>query len=434
MAFVTSIKLPLPCIRGSYGPHLQSFQTICPPSQIVSLIGHDPRSSNWKTLAVPLREAYETYQRRTKNIRSEGINRYIRDRMTPSAKRVGAFPSLSIGITETPLFEPLRGRAGVEIQPGVQIDENIGTLYLDIGVKPRMLLDGLARLTAAMDCVDQGNSDVDQWFSFALTIFGPSEKKGTLTPAELGQLFYDFNYLVTPVSPTLALSMDQAGVYSQIVEWLKDQPVIADNGGMQASGASLGAKSTALVVRRVLHGFVTVAAEGEKALSGAKNAEIRGAITTEDNIQEVRERIDFFLNCFAEAMGDRFTDRDSIHLTRIGWEAIGIIAHDVAVRNKISEDQVRSVTARLAAIDWSRVNRQWFGMIGHADQDKEGNLALDEQGRERVIISGGKGDQGLKRCIAFLRKKTGVQRKATDSSLPRFENEGDEAAEVEEAA
>ena len=69
-------------------------------------------------------------------------------------------------------------------------------------------------------------------------------------------------------------------------------------------------------------------------------------------------------------------------------------------------------------MDWSRSNRDWFGMIGVPEQDSAGKPVLDEQGRERVVITGGKGDQGLRRTIAYLRKK--VLRKVSktrDSSV-----------------
>ena len=405
MNSINSIKLPIACIRGRSGPNLQWFQTVCPPSQLISLLGHDPRSSNWKFLPTPLREVYQEYQRKTKPGRAEAIETYIGDRLSPNSRLVGGFPSLSIGLTEVPLFEPLRGRAGITIAEGVPLDDSIGTLYLDIGAKHvRMLLDGLARLTGAMDYVNKGE-DVDAWFSFALTIVAPTEARGRLTPAELGQLFFDYNYRLTRVPPSVALEMDQASVYSQIVEWLKLQPVIADNGGMQFSGNSLGKKSTALVVRRVLHGFVTVAAEGDKALQGSKSADIRGPRTNQHNLVEVREAIGDFLTRFAAAMGGRFTDSTSIHLTRLGWEAIGMIAHEAVVKSRLTEPQLERCIAALAEVDWSRTNRDWFGMIGIAEQNEDGLPLLDEQERERVVIIGGKGDQGLKKAIAYLRKK-----------------------------
>lgn len=404
-----SMKLPIPCIRGRSGPSLQSFQTICPPSQLISLLGHDPRSSNWKSLPAPLRDAYEDYQRKTKPARAEGIGKYISDRLAPGAKIVGAFPSLSIGLTEVPRFEGIRSRAGITIADGVEIDDSLGTLYLDIGTKHlRMLLDGVARLTGAMDHVDDGQ-DVDSWFSFALTIFAPTPERGQITAAELGQLFFDFNYKVSRVSPSLALEMDQAGIYSQIVDWLKDQAVVRENGGMQQSGASLGKKSTALVVRRILHGFVMVAAEGEKALQGSKSDDIRNPRTNQDNIGETQEKIAAFLLRFADAMGPRFTDRDSIHLTRLGWEAIGMIIHDAVIRAELPEEQLEECIRGLAGVDWSRTNRDWFGMIGVAEEGPDGSPLQDEQGRERVVIMGGKGDRGLRLAIAYLRKKAGFK-------------------------
>jgi hypothetical protein len=111
--------------------------------------------------------------------------------MSPDAKFVGAFPSLSIGLTETPYFEPLHSRAGVSVI-GVPLAENLGTLYIDMGTRHiHMLLDGLARFTGAMQYIDKG-VDLDSWFSFAVTIFAPTPERDKLTPSELGQLFFDF--------------------------------------------------------------------------------------------------------------------------------------------------------------------------------------------------------------------------------------------------
>lgn len=424
MSLIGSHKLPVVCMRGRSGNEVQTFQTFCPPSQIMTLLGHDPRSSNWKNLPIPLREAYEEYQRKTKPARADTVYDYIGARMGPDAQFVGAFPSLSIGLTDAPRFEPLSRRAGITIAEGVPIDDNVGTVYLDLGARHlRMMLDGLARFTGAMQYIDEG-IDVDGWFSFAVTLFAPTEDRGRLEPADLGQLFFDFNYRVSRVSPSLALEMDQAGTFSQIVEWLKDQPAIRDNGGMQQSGASLGKKSTALVVRRVLHGFVTVAAEGEKALRDRKNEEIRNPRTTQENIETVREWINNFLEKFSKFMGERFTDRDSIHLTRLGWEALGMLAHDIMFRHDYLESDRDRMIAALANIDWSRTNRDWFNMIGVAEQDSNGKAILDQEGRERVVIMGGKGDQGLRRAIVYLRKKAGVRRIAETDQLDLEVTEG----------
>lgn len=398
-----SIKLHIACIRGRSGPHLQSFQAVCPPSQLISLLGHDPRST--KGLPIPLREAYERYQRRTRTNRSESIQKYITECLSPSSQRVGGFPGLSVGLTEVPTFETLRNMAGIEVSPGVDLANNVGVLTLDIGAKhKRMLLDGLGRLDAAMEFVDRGE-DVDEWISFPITIFAPTAEKGHIAFGDLGQLFHDYNYLAARISPTQALELDQASPYAQILEWLKDQPVIRENGGMQVSGASLGKKSTALVVLRSLLGFVTIAAEGEKALQGAKNERVRNPRTNQGNLGEVQERIAAFLTRFAAAMGERFIDPDSIHLTRLGWEGIAMITHEVAVAADLPEEKIQAAAEALAEVDWSRSNRDWFGMIGIPEQDNDGKPVLDAEGRERVVITGGKGDQGLRKTIAYLRKR-----------------------------
>jgi hypothetical protein len=78
---------------------------------------------------------------------------------------------------------------------------------------------------------------------------------------------------------------------------------------------------------------------------------------------------------------------------------------------------IERVAEALAAIDWSRTNRDWFARIGTAEVDREGNRVLDEQGRERVVISGGKGDRGLKSLITYLRRKTGSKKVGEDELL-----------------
>lgn len=411
-------RLLIPCIMNRAGDHLKAYSIFCAPSEIMTILGHDPRSKNWNRLPPNLRQLYEDYQRKTKPTRAETIYDYIGSRMAPNATLPGAFPALSIGITSPPTFEPLSSRAGVTISPGVLIGDNIGTLYLELGMsQQRMLLDGLARVTGAMDYIDEGNN-IDDWFSFNVTVFAPSEEKGALSPQELGQLFFDFNYRVSRVSPSQALGMDMAGLYSQITDWLKDQPVIKDNGGMQQSGPSLGKKSTALVVRKVLHGFVTVAAEGEKALQGPKSEEVRNPLTTQENLEAVRDKISVFLSWFASEMGfERFQDQSSIHLSRIGWEAIGVILHDAMWNTELRAPDQEKIAKALALVDWSRTNRDWFGKIGSPETDKEGKPILDDEGRERVVISGGKGDQGLKRLIAYLRRQTGSKKASPEEDL-----------------
>ena len=116
-------------------------------------------------------------------------------------------------------------------------------------------------------------------------------------------------------------------------------------------------------------------------------------------------------------MGDRFTAPTSIHLTRLGWEAVGMIAHEAVIKSRLTEPQLEQCIAALGEVDWSRTNRDWFGMIGIAEQDEDGSPMLDEQGRERVIIIGGKGDQGLKKAIAYLRRRALPRASVTEAEM-----------------
>lgn len=55
--------------------------------------------------------------------------------------------------------------------------------------------------------------------------------------------------------------------------------------------------------------------------------------------------------------------------------------------------------------------------VGSRRLDKDGNPKLDAQGREQVVISGGKGDRGLKLLITYLRRKTGSKKVGEDELL-----------------
>lgn len=92
---------------------------------------------------------------------------------------------------------------------------------------------------------------------------------------------------------------------------------------------------------------------------------------------------------------------------------------------------IDSCISGLAEVDWSRTNRDWFGMIGIAEQNPDGSSLLDEQGRERVVITGGKGDQGLRKAIAYLRKKTPLKTERAKTDPAAFE---ENRVEAEEAA
>ena len=69
---------------------------------------------------------------------------------------------------------------------------------------------------------------------------------------EMGQLFHDFNFRVQPVSKQHAVALDNSDLYIALTNKLAERPVFVNNGGVAERAASLGKKSTELVVQTVL--------------------------------------------------------------------------------------------------------------------------------------------------------------------------------------
>jgi hypothetical protein len=65
----------------------------------MNLLGHDPRSKNWKRLPDDLRQIYEYLQRKTDKNRRESIAAYIEERLGPDSIAIGAFPAISIAFS-----------------------------------------------------------------------------------------------------------------------------------------------------------------------------------------------------------------------------------------------------------------------------------------------------------------------------------------------
>ena len=101
-----SLHVPVPAIRGHFGREsLYTFQTQVRPEQIINLLGHDPRHDNWKKLPADLKQLYEKVQRKTTKNRRESVEGYLEDRLV-TFQTPGGFPSLCIGMTNPPEFEP----------------------------------------------------------------------------------------------------------------------------------------------------------------------------------------------------------------------------------------------------------------------------------------------------------------------------------------
>ena len=91
-----NLKLPVPALRGFFGNRLATYVTQAKPNDLISLLGHDPRSKNWRNLPEDTRSIYEFLQRKTAKSRRDSIGGYIDERMSEDALVIGAFPSGSI--------------------------------------------------------------------------------------------------------------------------------------------------------------------------------------------------------------------------------------------------------------------------------------------------------------------------------------------------
>jgi hypothetical protein len=143
---------------------------------------------------------------------------------------------------------------------------------LKIDVSPsntRILLDGLGRITGSLAFLEE-DAKRDCLFTLPTTIFAPTEEHSELTLAELGQLFFDFNFRAVALSPTHAMELDQSDPYLMLTGKLAASEVIQRHGGMETGRQSLGSKSTAVVVQSVLLRFVRGACEGGKAQKSNK--------------------------------------------------------------------------------------------------------------------------------------------------------------------
>jgi hypothetical protein len=388
------------------------------PSQIITLLGHDPQSKYWSRLPAELGKTYEFLQRKTSKGRREGPKRYIRHRIAPGSPVMGAFPPICVGVLKPLQFTLYRDKFS-----NAGLPDGIGELQFSLATTDiRILLDGLSRVSGALELLEEGKIELADSFTFGLAIYAPI--KGEFTPLQLGQLFHDFNFLATPVSAGQAIDLDQSDPHIVVVNMLADAPVIKENGGIEARAASLGAKSTALVAKRVFLRFLRGATEGPAYLHTLREIPDDESHVTMDNVHKVAARIENFLDQLVEEMGrDRFRQRDGIHLTAPGWNAMAVIYHDIeyVLADRITEPQRNLIIAKIARIDWSRDNPDWIGLLGDAATNPNwvgalGNAEIDEAGRKLVDPVTGRerlgklygGQQAITKLVKYVRQKTGL--------------------------
>jgi len=398
---IPSLTTPLPAVKGHFGSDLVTYQSQIRPEDVETLLGHDPRAKNWRRLPPDLRQMYEYLQRVTNKDRREGVTGYIEDRFSPVAIGIGAFPAICIGMMQPTHFKPVDDSG---------IGSQMGTLDLDLSASNRrLILDGLARLTGTMDLFDERDDlrNMDPpWFTFPVTFYAP--KEGVLTLEQLGQLFHDFNFRQTKLTAAHAVALDKSDPYIQLANHIGHSSTILKAGGMEERSASLGTKSKAIVVQRVLLRFVRGACEG-RGFQESNLSQVAAPNLTIQSRHSIQSKISDFISAFAEAMGDEeFKNRDNLHLSAPGWQVLGLVFHDMTFRLRLTEQMYMDIIAHLAAIDWSRYNPDWIGMIGEAERHKVTQEFLtDSDGRQRVAFNRA-GRTTIAAMLRYVRKKCGL--------------------------
>lgn len=390
----------IPAIQGQFGPRLVTYTTQLPPGSIETIVGHDPRSRLWKRLPDDINHIYSHLQRATTKARLDSIIRYIRFRFSKNAIVVGAFPAISIAVQNPAEFEKLPGA-----------DSGLGVLHFDLSRRNlRIVVDGLGRASAAMELVEmaedmhlpqQSRDALKQMldeFSLPTVFYMPAQGQAPLSLEEMQQLFHDFNFKVTAVPARVAIALDHSDLYIGLANRLGAYPPIANHGGMEFKAASLGKKSTAIVVQQNMLRFVRGAVEGEAALESTANSETKNPNLTEETLESYQDRLQTFLLAFAEAMGSAaFADRDRLHLTAPGWGTLGAICHDLVVRLNVPD--LEAAAGRLGEIDWRRTAPIWSDVVREREDGTLGLTAGGGSANRRAMIKAVRSELNLEKLL-----------------------------------
>jgi hypothetical protein len=405
--------LKLPVTRCEANDKLAYYQTSVQVKDIVPYIlgGQDPRSSNWSRLAPVVQNLYLKLQRKTTKPRREEVERYITNRMAPNALWIGAFPPIVIGVPTPQEYKPHEDQDNYE---------SLGLLRLSNDLNyPNVVIDGLGRLSGLIEISLDKEADpaIREWASkFRVPILLITGNNGhTLTTEELGQLFFDFNVLGTPVSKGHAIDLDISDPYIIVAGKVGELRVVHRYGGMDDRATSIG--KGMWTTKSILLKSVRSAAEGPGAWVDHVRDSIPNAwMDSEAKKTEVIDRFDIVLTALTEQFeADKVLPDYTLLRTPVWWTAIGLIIHDLFRSyggDTFSEDMRERLLRRLAKIDWSLGNPD-FGFLGApvADRDRKTGemkpIPTDEQGRPVITRFHG-GSKAYFNLAAFLRRKIGL--------------------------
>jgi len=152
-----------------------------------------------------------------------------------------------------------------------------------------------------------------------------------------------------------------------------------------------------IVVQTVLVRTVRGAAEG-RDFQENNLANPKGAHLTDGTFLAELESVADFFTAIQQRLGGRWSNRESLHLSSPGWQALGVIHHDMNHRGlTLTEPEKLSIYDRIAAINWSRTNREW---VDHA---KLGIWGAPKGSQVEQVIILGAGRNNTQAIIDFVR-------------------------------
>jgi hypothetical protein len=365
-----------PVVKSFSQYNLVCYQTSAPIWQVSRLLGHDPRSKHWKALEPWLRDIYESKQRTTSAPRIEALKTYIKSRLMDKDK-FGALPPISII-----QFEPLTDDQLVPLADGAfKLEE--GKTEVN-----RVLIDGLARYTAAIEIREQlktespgREKELDQAFEFSVALYAPREKPIDANVA--GQLFTDFNSYAWLVPSAKTLAEDMYNPYKLCALALSGpSTLIAKYGGLRSGTSKLGRKDTQFATEMMMAQFCKVAIEGSQAI-GKLNKPVSNPRIAKLSPQEEGHRLAEVFEILEKAIGkERFSDRSQLWRTAHGLYAMAVIVNDALYEGRTT---LQEAVEGLAAIDWSWNNRDFCKAIGRRTEKGEWKLNTGD-GTIRYLI------------------------------------------------
>jgi hypothetical protein len=394
---LTHLSPEIPAIAAQENSRLATFSTSIPPRDIVeSVLKYDVRQKRIKNAPAIVRRLLEELQRgAARKDRTDAHVNYILTR--EQTKHVWGYPAIAIAVENEPTVR--------------RVNENTPFVYIQLPRSGfRIISDGIGRVGGLVEfddlIEDEKISDhtikaiakrVMDMMSLPAVIFAPAPGTPPLTEEEVAQLFSDFNFKVRPVSQAKAMQTDSSDLYLKLARAIGLISPIKENGGLESGKANVGKNSNAFVTEAMLYRTVRGACEGEAAQE-TNAVDIENANLTPTTYQREYAQIASFFTDLANAMGSQWLDKDGVHRTAAGWQALGVICNDVYHGDlNLSPEGQATVFARLGQLDWNRRAEHW-AQANIGEYDEEGRLVFHKAGRST-----------RHNLIAYLRDVTGLK-------------------------